>query len=103
MASSVNGADATNAQASLQVIDNAIQTVSSQRATLGASMNRLDVVTQNIQTAQLNLKAANSRISDTDIAAEMATLSQNQILSQAGVSVLAQANQLPQLALNLLK
>jgi flagellin len=52
---------------------------------------------------RLNLSAANSRIRDTDVAEEMAQLSKNQILSQAGVSVLAQANQLPQLALNLLK
>ncbi len=66
-------------------------------------MNRLNVVTQNIQTMRLNLTAANSRIRDTDVASEMANLSKNQILSQAGVSVLAQANQLPQLALNLLK
>jgi flagellin len=103
LASSVSGADPTNAQASLQTIDDAIQTVSSQRASLGAAMNRLNVVTQNIQTMRLNLTAANSRIRDTDVAAEMANLSKNQILSQAGVSVLAQANQLPQLALNLLK
>jgi flagellin len=103
MNSSVSGDDAINAQASLQVIDDAIQTVSSQRAALGATMNRLNVVTQNIQTMRLNLTAANSRVRDTDVAAEMANLSKNQILSQAGVSVLAQANQLPQLALNLLK
>lgn len=103
LASSVSGADATNAQASLKVIDDEIQTVSSQRAALGAAMNRLNVVTQNIQTMRLNLTAANSRVRDTDVAAEMANLSKNQILSQAGVSVLAQANQLPQLALNLLK
>jgi flagellin len=66
-------------------------------------MNRLTVVTQNIQTMRLNLSAANSRIRDTDVAEEMAQLSRTQILSQAGVSVLSQANQLPQLALNLLK
>ncbi len=103
MNSSVSGPDTTNAQASLKAIDDAIQTVSSQRATLGATMNRLSLVTQNIQTTRLNLTAANSRIRDTDVASEMATLSKNQILSQAGVSVLAQANQLPQLSLNLLK
>jgi len=102
-ASSVDGADATAAQASLQVIDDTIQTISNQRASFGAAMNRLDVVTRNIQTMRLNLTAANSRIRDTDVAEEMATLSSKQILSQAGVSVLAQANQLPQLALNLLK
>ncbi len=103
MASSVSGSDAVNAQASLAVIDAASQSISSQRAQLGAAMNRLSVVTQNIQTMRLNLSSANSRIRDTDVAEEMAQLSRTQILSQAGVSVLSQANQLPQLALNLLK
>jgi flagellin len=100
---SVTGTTPDNALASLSTIDTAIQTVSTQRATLGAAMNRLEVVTHNIQTMRLNLSAANSRIRDTDVAEEMAQLSKNQILSQAGVSVLSQANQLPQLALNLLK
>lgn len=100
---SVTGDTPDNALASLSAIDAAIQTVSTQRATLGAAMNRLEVVTHNIQTMRLNLSAANSRIRDTDVAEEMAQLSKNQILSQAGVSVLSQANQLPQLALNLLK
>ncbi len=100
---SVTGDTPDNALASLSAIDTAIQTVSTQRATLGAAMNRLEVVTHNIQTMRLNLSAANSRIRDTDVAEEMAQLSKNQILSQAGVSVLSQANQLPQLALNLLK
>jgi flagellin len=103
MNSSVAGTDGTTAQASLQIIDDSIQLVSNQRAALGAAMNRLTVVTQNIQTMRLNLTAANARIRDTDVAEEMANLSRNQILSQAGVSVLSQANQLPQLALNLLK
>jgi flagellin len=103
MASTVSGNDASAAQASLGTIDGAIQSISSQRAQLGAAMNRLTVVTQNIQTMRLNLSAANSRIRDTDVAEEMAQLSRTQILSQAGVSVLSQANQLPQLALNLLK
>jgi flagellin len=103
MASTVSGTDATAAQESLGTIDGAIQSISSQRAQLGAAMNRLSVVTQNIQTMRLNLSAANSRIRDTDVAEEMAQLSRSQILSQAGVSVLSQANQLPQLALNLLK
>ena len=103
MGSNVSGADASAAQASLGTIDGAIQNISSQRAQLGAAMNRLTVVTQNIQTMRLNLSSANSRIRDTDVAEEMAQLSRTQILSQAGVSVLSQANQLPQLALNLLK
>ncbi len=102
-ATTVIGVDSTAALASLAVIDATVQTVSSQRANLGAAMNRLEVVTHNIQTMRLNMSAANSRIRDTDVAEEMAVLSKNQILSQAGVSVLSQANQLPQMALNLLK
>jgi flagellin len=99
----VDGTSSDSALQSLDVIDVGIQSISNQRASLGAAMNRLDVVTHNIQTMRLNLSAANSRIRDTDVAEEMAQLSKNQILSQAGVSVLSQANQLPQLALNLLK
>lgn len=103
LATTVSGDTPDGALASLSVIDGAIQAISTQRSTLGAAMNRLEVVTHNIQTMRLNLSAANSRIRDTDVAEEMAQLSKNQILAQAGVSVLSQANQLPQLALNLLK
>jgi flagellin len=66
-------------------------------------MNRFDVTTSNIQTARLNLSAAASRIRDVDIAEETASLSRNQVLATAGVSVLAQANASPQLALGLLR
>jgi flagellin len=102
-ASTVTGGTPDAALTALGVIDTAVQSISTQRSSLGAAMNRLDVVTHNIQTMRLNLSAANSRIRDTDVAEEMANLSKNQILSQAGVAVLAQANQLPQLALTLLK
>ena len=84
-------------------IDSAIQTVSNSRAKFGTAMNRLEVATGNIQTMRLNLSAANSRIVDVDVASETAAMSRNQVLSQAGVSVLAQANQLPQLAFGLLR
>jgi flagellin len=103
LSSSVAGDTPDSALTALGTIDSVSQAISTQRSSLGAAMNRLDVVTHNIQTMRLNLQAANSRIRDTDVAEEMAVLSKNQILSQAGVSVLAQANQLPQLALNLLK
>ena len=83
-------------------IDEAIKTVSDSRSTFGAAMNRLDVATANIQTMRLNLSAANSRIVDVDVAEETASLSKNQVLTQAGVSVLAQANGLPQLAFGLI-
>jgi flagellin len=87
----------------LGVIDAALGIVSTERAKYGASMNRLGTTISSIETMRLNLSAANSRIRDVDVATETATLARNQVLSQAGVSVLAQANQLPQLALNLLQ
>jgi flagellin len=66
-------------------------------------MNRLEIAGSNIQTMRLNLSAANSRIRDVDVAEETARLSRNQVLTQAGTSVLAQANQMPQMALSLLQ
>lgn len=91
------------AQASLSILDAAIQGVSAQRATLGAAQNRLSTAINNISTQFNNLSAANSRIRDVDVAEETAALSRHRILMQAGVSVLAQANQIPQLALQLLQ
>jgi flagellin len=98
----ISGSTASGALASLSTIDTAIISVSTARATFGAAMNRLEVAQASIQTMRLNLSAANSRIRDVDVATETSTLSRNQVLSQAGVSVLAQANQLPTLALNLM-
>jgi flagellin len=83
-------------------IDSAISAVSDSRAGFGAAMNRLDNASANIATMKLNLSAANSRIVDVDVADETSQLSKNQVLTQAGVSVLAQANQLPQLAFGLI-
>jgi len=91
-----------NAQTALGTIDTAIQNTSTARSGFGAVMNRFDKVINNIQTMRLNLTAANSRIRDVDVADETARLSRNQVLTQAGVSVLAQANQLPQLAFGLI-
>ncbi|HWA76110.1 MAG TPA: flagellin [Polyangiaceae bacterium] len=99
----VSGMTTGNALTALGRIDEALTTISTNRAKYGATMNRLEVAVSSIQTMRLNLSAANSRIRDVDVAEETASLSRNQILSQAGVSVLAQANQLPQLALSLLK
>lgn len=93
----------TSARESLATIDAAISSVSTSRAGFGAAMNRLEIATSNIQTMRLNLSAANSRIRDVDVAEETSNLSRNQVLSQAGVSVLAQANQLPQMAFGLLR
>ncbi len=83
-------------------IDAAISTVSDSRASFGAAMNRLDNAQSNIDTMKLNLSAANSRTRDVDVADETSQLSKNQVLTQAGVSILAQANQLPQVAFGLI-
>ena len=101
-ATSVSGA-ATSAQSALDTIDAALKTVSTTRGRFGAVMNRLEITSSNIQTASLNLSAANSRIRDVDVASETAMLSRTQVLSQAGTSILAQANQSPQMALALLR
>jgi flagellin len=93
---------ATGALNALATIDTAIQNVSTARSNFGTAMNRMDFATSNIQTMQLNITAANSRIRDVDVAAETANLSRNQVLTQAGTAVLAQANQIPQLALSLI-
>ena len=90
------------AQASLTAIDSAIQLVSTARGNLGAVQNRLQSTINNLQVAVENTSAANSRIVDVDVAAETANMTKAQILAQAGVSVLSQANQSPQLALKLL-
>jgi len=100
---SLDGATAGNALASLSRIDTAIENISTNRAKYGATLNRLDITISSIQTMRLNITSANSRIRDVDVATETAMLSKNQVLAQAGVSVLAQANQLPQLALKLLQ
>jgi flagellin len=99
----LSGAGATASLAAIGRIDTAIASTSSARSKFGAAMNRLDVATANIQTMRLNLSAANSRIRDVDVADETSKMSRNQVLTQAGVSILAQANQLPQLAASLLR
>jgi flagellin len=96
------GTTASASLAALSTIDNALQTISTQRAKYGASMNRLQVTTDAIQTMRVNLSASNSRIRDVDVAEETSKLASNQVIAQAGVSVLSQANQLPQMAMRLL-
>jgi flagellin len=90
---------ATNA---ITVIDNAIQTVSAERAKLGAYQNRLEHTINNLSTASENLTAASSRITDVDMAKAMAEFTKENVLQQAAVSMLAQANQQPQMVLKLL-
>jgi flagellin len=86
----------------IEIVDLAIEQISSQRSSLGAIQNRLESTINNLTTNSENLSASRSRILDADFAAETANLSRNQIIQQAGVSILAQANQQPQIALSLL-
>ena len=87
----------------LSAIDNALDTVNAERANLGAIQNRLDSTVTSLAINVENLTAARSRILDADFAAETAELSRTQVLQQAGVSILAQANAQPQLVLSLLQ
>jgi flagellin len=91
------------ANAALTAIDAALQTVNSTRADLGAVQNRFSATIQNLQTGSENMTASRSRIQDADFAAETANLSRAQVLQQAGTAMVAQANQLPQQVLQLLK
>lgn len=92
----------TGARNALASFDKAIEQLSTARAKVGAVQNRMQVTISNLAVAHENLSAANSRIRDVDVAAETADLTRNSILQQAAVSVLAQANVQPQLALSLL-
>ncbi|HSH28324.1 MAG TPA: flagellin [Thiohalobacter sp.] len=94
---------AAGAQTAIQIADTALNEINSARAELGAVQNRFEAVIDNIGVTNENLTAARSRILDADFAAETAELTRSQILQQAGVSALSQANSLPQLALSLLQ
>jgi flagellin len=87
----------------LQEIDNAINAVSQQRSTFGAVQNRFEHLMNGLSVYHENLVASESRIRDVDMAEEMVTMTKFQILQQAGTSMLAQANQLPQSVLSLLR
>jgi flagellin len=89
-------------QIALKKLDDALVQVNGVRAQLGAMQNRLSSTVNNLSVSNENLSAANSRIRDVDIASETAELTKNQILTQAGVSVLSQANQFPNVALKLI-
>jgi len=90
------------AQLSLHKLDDALTKINGNRANLGALQNRLQSAGNTIAITEENFSAANSRIRDVDVASETADMAKNNILSQAGVSVLAQANQSPNFALKLL-
>ena len=91
----------TNADSASDAISTAVDTLSTARATIGASQNRLDFASANIAITLENTESARSNLMDLDIAGEMSTFVSKQILLQAGVSMLAQANQLPQNLLRL--
>ena len=93
----------TNSAAAITAIDGAITKVSKQRGDLGAFQNRFESMINNLSVTTENLVASESRIRDTDMAAEMTNFTKNQILSQAGTAMLAQANQVPQSILSLLR
>lgn len=101
--SDVAGATATTSQASIDAVDAAINLVSGRRADFGAALNRMQTTVSNLQSMRTNLSAAHSRIRDVDVAEESSKMARTQVLTQAATTVLAQANQSPQLALQLLK
>lgn len=99
----ITGTDASNALNAISAIDNAIKSIDTSRAELGAIQNRFTTTIANLQSSIENQSAARSRIIDADFAAETAALSRNQILQQAGTAMLAQANQSKQSVLQLLQ
>jgi flagellin len=91
-----------NSQDAIEAIDTAIATLATDRATLGSTINQLTAAVDNLGTTIENLQGANSQILDTDVSTESARFTQNQVLMQAGVAMLSQANGVPNLALRLL-
>jgi flagellin len=100
--SAVTLSTATGSQNALAAFDKAIEQLSGARANVGAFQNRAQITISNLASSHENLSAANSRIRDVDVASEAASMTKNQILSQAGISVLSQANSLPSSALALI-
>jgi len=92
-----------SAQAYITAVDNAISSINTNKATIGATMNQIQFQVDNMTSMYENTKSANSTITDADFAAEMADFTKGQILQQSGISMLSQANQAPQMVLSLLK
>jgi len=90
-------------QSASAAIDTAIDYVSTQRSTYGSQMNRLSYISQNLSAQSTNLQTSKSAITDTNFASETATLTKGQIMQQAATAMLAQANQMPNVILSLLK
>jgi flagellin len=108
-AAAVTGATGTNvsttatAQAAIALVDTALDAVNAERGTLGAAQSRIEIAVRSLEATRENTAAARGRIVDADFAAETANLTRSQILQQAGVAMLSQANSLPQSALALLQ
>ena len=102
-AAAIDVSTVKGAQQALEIVDKALGSINSTRADLGAVQNRFTSVVANLQTSSENLSASRSRIKDTDFAKETAELTRTQILQQAGTAMLAQANQVPQNVLSLLR
>ena len=103
LAAGIGGADDTLATAAITALDTAIGTVTTARSAYGAAQNRVDSVIGSLPVSSENLAAARGRIMDTDFAAETANLSRAQVLQQAGMAMLSQANAVPQNVLSLLR
>jgi flagellin len=100
---SISLSTATNAQAALNVFDTAIAQLSTARANIGTMQTRMQDAITNLNTTTTDLTSANSQLSDVDVASATATMTQQNILEQAGIAVLGQANSMPQSALSLLQ
>ncbi|MFT6899907.1 MAG: flagellin [Colwellia sp.] len=98
----ISGVTSENSQSAVEVIDAALAQIDSNRAALGAVQNRFSHTISNLANVQENVSASRSRVQDTDFAKETAIMTKNQILQQAGTSILSQANQIPQSAISLL-
>jgi len=98
----ISGVSSSGAQSAIKAIDAALAQIDSQRADLGAVQNRFSHTISNLANVAENVSASRSRIQDTDFASETANMTKNQILQQAGTTILSQANQIPQAAISLL-
>ena len=103
LAGTVTGTDGTNARTAIGNIDTALASINTERAKFGAVQNRFEAVISTLQVATENQAASRGRIMDADFATETANLSRSQILQQAGTAMVAQANQLPQMVLSLIR
>jgi len=102
-ATGTNVSTTAAAQAAIALVDTALDNINAERGTLGAAQSRIEIAVRSLEATKENTAAARGRIVDADFAAETANLTRSQILQQAGVAMLSQANSLPQSALALLQ